>query len=163
MQRRKREWFQALFCVYFILYGVLSLANMGRYGGTVINSFPVVFRYLYAMWLTVSAAGVLVQMFRTRSATAVLRERAGLLMLSGLGAIYGCWSLITLPPRGAGFTLFWLTVAVACFLNAWEISLIRGASGSNRLGRAYLGWLARAHHRNRPLDQGEAGSQEDER
>lgn len=163
MQRRKREWFQALFCIYFILYGVLSLVNMGRYGGTVINSFPVVFRYVYATWLTVGAVSVLVEMFRTRSAVAVLRERAGLLMLSGLGAIYGAWSLITLPPRGTGFTLFWLTVAVACLLNAWEISLIRGASGNNGLGRAYHRWLARTHHRNSPLDQGEAGSQEDER
>lgn len=121
---RRREWFQVVICVGIIPYGMGLLLNVHQSDRTALGILPVAIRYVFAAWALAAVIIVLWGMFQ-RSASGLLAERAGLLMLGSLELMYAVLVISLLHEGVLGTIFFPLLVAVASYLRGWDITVAR--------------------------------------
>lgn len=120
-----KDRFEQLVCVVFLLFSLVSTFSMSQTGGSTINAFPLVARYIFVIWLGVASFVTLWGMWRARLAIGVLTERAGLLMLGSLFVIYATWAVVLFGGRSFGFSLLLVGLAVASYSRVWDIERAR--------------------------------------
>lgn len=124
--RAKQNPFQLAFMIAAVLGGLALLVLRQRLGSTLAQQLPAVITVILGIGL-VAGAGTTLAGMSTQRIIGLLLERAGLLILTILFAVYAAFTVDFVGIKGLITVVFFAAFTVASAYRAWQISSdIRG-------------------------------------